>query len=188
MKIHIAYKFKDGPWGGGNQFLKALRDGLVKKGVYSVSLEEANIILFDSYQNIRGLFLSWLLHHSKKRIYRLGPVFHLHRGKKWKLVDIAVIFAANFFADLVIFQSRWSYKQALELGFRRKKKYFIIPNAVDDSLFYRKQYPIKNQLERVQLVYSSWSSNKNKGFSYLKFLDEKTSFWEDLQVIWKCPE
>ncbi|MBA7489471.1 hypothetical protein ES702_00005 [subsurface metagenome] len=35
MKIHILYKFIEGPWGGGNQFLKALRDYFRKVGVYS---------------------------------------------------------------------------------------------------------------------------------------------------------
>lgn len=35
MKIHILCEFVEGPWGGGNQFLKALRRYLRKKGVYS---------------------------------------------------------------------------------------------------------------------------------------------------------
>ena len=35
MKIHIAYNLKSGPWGGGNQFLKALQKTLIASGDYS---------------------------------------------------------------------------------------------------------------------------------------------------------
>ena len=31
MKVHILTEFIDGPWGGGNQFQKALRNQLIKK-------------------------------------------------------------------------------------------------------------------------------------------------------------
>ena len=40
-KIHILYKFKSGPWGGGNQFLKALRTALTQKGVYAETLDDS---------------------------------------------------------------------------------------------------------------------------------------------------
>ena len=32
MKIAIGFKIKDGPWGGGNQFVKSLSNKLLEKG------------------------------------------------------------------------------------------------------------------------------------------------------------
>lgn len=177
MKIHISYRFKDGPWGGGNQFLKALRREFVKNNIYTDSARKADVVLFDSYQNIRGLFSCWLRGGRQKIVYRLGPVFSLHRsGIKWKLIDRLVVLVANLCADLVIFQSTWSYQQALRLGFNKKKKHTIIVNAVDTSIFFRKQTIARDVTQPVRLIYTSWSSNLNKGFSYLKFLDTHLDF------------
>ena len=49
FKIHILFKFIEGPYGGGNQFLKALRDYFNEIGIYSEKPEEADIILFNSH-------------------------------------------------------------------------------------------------------------------------------------------
>ena len=35
MKIHILYPFKDGPWGGANQFLKAVKEYFIKRESYT---------------------------------------------------------------------------------------------------------------------------------------------------------
>jgi glycosyltransferase involved in cell wall biosynthesis len=99
----------------------------------------------------------------------------LHRrGLKWKVIDRCIIVCANMFADFVIFQSEWSHKQAVDRGFSKKKKYRIIINAVDPTLFYKTQRSVSSL--PIQLIYTSWSSNMNKGFSYLKYLDEHLDF------------
>jgi lycopene beta-cyclase len=43
--------------------------------------------------------------------------------------------------------------------------------------------------KKNELGSSIFSSMFHKGNTTVifKFLDEETSFWEDLQVIWKCP-
>ncbi|MDG1144179.1 MAG: hypothetical protein P8N92_05880, partial [Burkholderiales bacterium] len=52
MKVKILFKFKTGPWGGGNQFLLGLRDSLMRKGYWSEDLRDAKIVLFDSFNDI----------------------------------------------------------------------------------------------------------------------------------------
>jgi hypothetical protein len=47
MKIHILYPFKEGPWGGANQFLKAIKAYLEKKSCYENNPKKADIILFN---------------------------------------------------------------------------------------------------------------------------------------------
>ena len=48
FKIHILFKFVEGPWGGGNQFLKALRNYFRIRKVYEENPYEADVILFNS--------------------------------------------------------------------------------------------------------------------------------------------
>lgn len=175
MKIFIFYTFKEGTWGGGNQFLKALKFQFEQKGVSAASANEADVILFNGYQELRPLIKSWIFDHKRKRAYRLGPVMSLHRkGIKWKLIDHLIAITATICADIVIFQSHWSYTQAKKFGFGKKKHYFIIPNAVDESIFYRKEH--RNLHTPISLVYTSWSSNANKGFSFLSYLDQHLDF------------
>src|SRR3546814_10291870 len=49
-RIHIFYEFQDGPFGGGNQFLKALADFLRDAGRYAVCPNDADVILFNSHR------------------------------------------------------------------------------------------------------------------------------------------
>ncbi len=177
MKINIYSKIKDGAWGGGNQFLKALKEGFIKTGNYSESVFDANTIIFNGYQDLLNLISFFFAFRGKKIVYRLGPILHLHRkGFRWKALDYAVALTANLFADLVIFQSLWSYEQALRIGFSKNKKHAIILNAVNETIFYKKEFREKIPGEKIKLVYSSWSSNMKKGFMYLKFLDEHLDF------------
>ncbi len=177
MKIHIAYNSKYGPWGGGNQFLKALRDGFVNMGVHSESIGGADVVLFNSYHDLGRLLKAYILYSNKKLIYRLGPIFYTYRKSlRWKIVDQLTILMANLCADLIIFQSEWSYCKARNLGLWKNKKYTIILNAVDTSIFPKKEFKDHVASEKIKLVYTSWSSNMKKGFAYLKFLDEHLDF------------
>ena len=175
MKINIYSKLVAGAWGGGNQFLKALKAEFIKQGIYADSKTEADAVIFNSYQDLWPLIKCWFINRKSKIVYRLGPVFYLHRGLKWKIIDKLVIYVANMFADLIIFQSKWSYEQALKLSFSKNKKYFIIPNAVDGEIFFQNQ-TVKVKTNKINLIYTSWSANPNKGFSYLNFLDKNLNF------------
>lgn len=177
MKININSKTRESVWGGGNQFLKALRVEIINAGFYAESLNDADAVLFNGYQEILSLIKFWFIRGNRKIIYRLGPVMSLHRKAfKWKIVDYVMVWIANLLADAVIFQSKWSYMEALKFGFSKKKKYAVVLNAVDDSIFYPKEFKEKLHGEKIKLIYISWSTNEKKGFQYLKFLDENLDF------------
>lgn len=174
MKVKIVSNLILGPWGGGNQILKALKNEFVNKSFYTESVSEADVLVFNSYNELTTL-VKLFFFSKKKNVLRLGPVFHLYRkGLKWKILDFITVVVASLFTDLVIFQSRWSYEQALKLGFSKNKKYSIILNTPDNSIFYKKIFIEVS--EKTKLVYSSWSSNFKKGFGYLKYLDENLDF------------
>ncbi len=173
MKINIDSKLRNGGYGGGNQFLKALGKEFNRRGVMASSVNEADVVLFNSYQGLRSLLKTFLFDGRKKRIWRLGPEFSIHRkGSKWKLLDRLTVFLASLIVHGVIFQSQWSYTKARQLGFFKKKNVFVITNAVDATIFYRKATTQEKGEGPIRLVYTSWSTNKNKGFSYLQFLDK----------------
>jgi len=49
-KIYIAFQFTEKAWGGGNQFLRALRKTLIIKGLFEKNPSNADCILFNSHQ------------------------------------------------------------------------------------------------------------------------------------------
>jgi len=180
MKIHILYNFQDRPWGGGNQFLKALKQEFIREGVYKENSEEADVILFNGYPFNAEHFFSDILKlkekYSKKIIVcRLDGPVSLVRGKDKEIDKIIALFN-NLFADGIIFQSNWCREQ--------NKKYFnissgyetVIHNASNSEIFNRTDKNDFNSKRKIRLVTTSWSSNWRKGFEIYKFLDESLDF------------
>ncbi len=177
VSISIIYDFHNKPWGGGNQFLTLLKREFIKKGCYQKDANKAKAILFNSYQNLLKAIKIKIKFPNKFIIFRLGPVFYYHRGQYWKIMDKLVIEVANRIADLVIFQSNWSFVEAVRLGFNKSKNFSIIGNATTVAKNGRDN-DNKHQFnkEKVKLFSDSWSPNWKKGFSFYKFLDNNLDF------------
>ena len=175
IKIHIFFEFKDGPFGGGNQFLKALKKSFEEKGVYSDNPENADVILFNSHHKLVQLLKFKNKHPEKIMIHRIdGPVF-LIRSKNLE-IDRLIYKINNQLADATIYQSDWSKKKNYELGI--KKNYFetTIINAPDTTIFNRlNKHPFKFT-GKIKIIASSWASNKNKGFKIYEWLDDNLDF------------
>jgi len=174
LKIHILYKFVEGPWGGGNQFLKALRDYFRKAGVYSEGLEGADVILFNSHHGLEEAFRIKKKYPSKILIHRLdGPIFY-GRGKD-KIIDEIIFQFNNLFADGTIFQSNWSREKNYEMGMRKSPYETVIINAPDPTIFNSEgKKPFDER--KIRLIAVSWSPNIRKGFDLYKLLDEHLDF------------
>lgn len=176
MKIHILYKFTDGPWGGGNQFLKSIRSYFEKKGVYEDDCTKADIILFNSHHCIKDLIKIKKNFPDKIFIHRVdGPIF-LIRGQD-KLIDKLIFAVNNLIADGTIFQSNWSRERCIEQGMLKPKYEEVIINAPDSRIF----YPPNDRESsfngrKIRLIATSWSSNMKKGFDIYKYLDENLDF------------
>jgi glycosyltransferase involved in cell wall biosynthesis len=178
IKIHILFKFTEAPWGGGNQFLKALREYLRKTQVYSERPLDADVILFNSYPfDSEHLFDSAIqLKKSSDKIlvHRIdGPVYHI-RGRD-RDVDKIIFKFNNLFADGTIFQSKWSREKNYEAGMRKAPYETIIMNAPDPNIFNRKGKRQFND-NKVKLVATSWSGNIRRGFEIYQYLDEHLNF------------
>jgi len=177
MKINIYFPFTDKPFGGGNQFLKALRNYFKKTTVYEERPENADIILFNSHHNVSELIKLKRKYPQKIFIHRIdGPVFLIRNDNRF--LDKLVYSFNDKIADASIFQSEWSKKKNYELGIKKKQFETIILNAPDPEIF-----KIKGKLKfksdgKTKIIATSWASNINKGFETYAFLDENLDFSE----------
>jgi len=178
-KIHILYKFIEGPWGGGNQFLHALRGYFRKTGVYAEKPEDAKVILFNSYPfgNEHLFDLAFKLKQrepDKILIHRVnGPISYI-RGKD-EIVDRIILRFNSYLADGTVFQSNWSREKNYEIGAARSPYETVIINAPDAKIFNPKP---QSSLEgrKIRLIATSWSANIRKGFDIYDYLDENLDF------------
>ncbi len=173
MKLHILYQFVEGPWGGGNQFLKVLRDYFRKAGFYAESPEEAQVILFNSHHCLDEALRAKRRYQNRIFIHRIdGPVYYI-RGSD-RAVDKTIFQFNRLVADGTIFQSNWSWNKNYELGIKRSPYEMIIMNASDPNIFHRKGK--RQPHDRTKLVATSWSGNIRRGFEIYQYLDDHLNF------------
>lgn len=172
--INILFPFVDGPWGGGNQFLKGLRNYFVDKGVYDPEPNTADVVLFNSHQALGETAEVKRAHPGKLLVHRVDGPVSLLRDKDPGADRL--IFASNSaMADATVFQSHWSERRCRGFGLADTPYHAVITNAPDPELF----FPLEDDLvgeERVRLIATSWSAGRKKGFSIYQYLDENLDF------------
>jgi len=175
FKLHIVFKFVDGAWGGGNQFLKALRAHLLARGLYADRPSEAQAFLFNSHHELRRVEKLRRQYPQKAFIHRVDGPIHVVRGNSREL-DAEIFGINERLADGTIFQSRWSMEQCLEQGMREPQQWCIINNAPDPAVFSPSSLGERGRNERIRLVAASWSTNAKKGFDIYEFLDKHLDY------------
>ena len=174
MRVNILFDFVDGPWGGGNQFLKSLRNRLVREGIYETDSNVADVILFNSHHRIDEVLDHKYRYPEKLYIHRVdGPVF-LIRGKD-RDIDGNIFLINQLVADGTVFQSNWSRMRCIAQGMKPPKYQAVIFNAPDPEIFWpRPRSPIYGR--KIRLIATSWSANEKKGFDIYRYLDESLDF------------
>lgn len=174
MKIHICYQTRNAPFGGGNQFLKALKKKLEEHSSCIESAADADCILFSSFEYTLEAAALKRSFPEKTFVHRIdGPLRLYNRPSDPR---DAVANAANAaIADATIFQSRWSREKNLELGFKPVLPDTVIMNAPDPSVFFPPSRTVGDG-GKIRLIAASWSSNWKKGFQIYRWLDENLDF------------
>lgn len=175
MKIHILYQFKNGPYGGVNQFLKALKEYFEKQGCYEEQIERADIVLYNSSNATSEVLAAKRKYSELLFVQRMDGPSSWYTQKKDDR-DVVAAYMNRYVADATVFQTNYSREANFALGLCRNKFEVTIPNAPNQSIFYKK---VNNNLEssrKVRLIASSWSSNIHKGFEAYKYLDENLNF------------
>lgn len=174
MNVHICFEFVQGPWGGGNQFLKALRSFLRDRGVYTPDPDEADAILLNSHHNLPAAVRLKRTRPETVVVHRVdGPVFDVRRGIP--MTDRIIYGFNRRLADGTIFQSDWSRAQNRTRGLTPAPHETTIVNAPDPTLFNRHDAS-GSPGEKTRLIATSWSANMRKGFDIYRYLDEHLDF------------
>jgi len=173
MKIFFCFEIKKSASGGGNQFLKSLKNRLESNGHTTEDPADADIIVFNSYQYIDELIDIYKKFPNKTYIHRIDGPIRLYNSMSDKR-DHVTNYSNRLLADATIFQSKWSQDRNYQLGLKAKDLEVTIKNAPDENIF--KPSNKKLNSEKIKIVSTSWSPNWKKGFNDYKWLDENLDF------------
>jgi len=175
MTINIVFSFLDGPYGGGNQFLKALRDYFVTIDKYEEMSENADVIIFNSHHNIEDILRLKYKFPNKIFIHRIDGPMYLYKSKDMIVLDHLVFDINKKLSDGTVFQSSFSRDENNKIGFNYNK-YTTILNAPNSKIFYYDAILNRERSLKVKIIASSWSSNHTKGFDVYEWLDNNLDF------------
>ena len=183
MKISIGSKIVEGPWGGGNLFVKNLSNYLTRKGhkvIYDLSEPDIDLILLTDPRSRRES--SSTFNHNDIIKYKkyVNPnsvvVQRINECDERKGTDYINQFYldASNCADHVVFVSSWLRDIYLKLGISFSKTSVILAGA-NIEIFNSKNSSYWNKKEKIKLVTHHWSNHKNKGFDSYQLIDNLIS-------------
>jgi glycosyltransferase involved in cell wall biosynthesis len=175
-RCHILFQFREGPWGGSNQFLVGLRDQLKLAGRWAERPDQADVILFDSFNEAKTV-IEW-----KRRlpgvpfVHRIDGPVSVYRGADRYLDRLIHALNAEI-ADGAVFQSGYSRGANLALGMAPPRFSAVVVNAAQDQFFSVPPMPVLPAADgRIRLIATSWSPHWNKGFEIYRHLDQHLDF------------
>jgi glycosyltransferase involved in cell wall biosynthesis len=175
VKIKIIFDLKNEPSGGGNQFLKALKEYFLSRGSYSDNAMSADLLLFNSYQCIRETANLKHKYPDCLFIHRIDGPIRLYNSPDDRR-DAVAYTAMKQIADGTVFQSEWSKKKNIDLGIPKTTFETTIMNAPDKSIFNPIDRKFIKSGGKTRLIATSWSANWNKGFDAYQWLDRHLDF------------
>ena len=178
MKISIGSKIFDGPWGGGNLFVKNFSEYLQRQGVdvvYDLYDQDIDvIILMDPRKSsYSSTFTHVDIHNYRK--YINNKVFVVHRfnecdERKGTKGLNRFLLQANNVSDKNIYVSNWLRELFYQEGIKRKNDEVIMTGA-NTEIFNIKNFTPWDGLSKLKIVTHHWGTNVNKGFDVYKQLD-----------------
>jgi glycosyltransferase involved in cell wall biosynthesis len=174
--VSMLREFHKPPYGGGNQFMLALKAEFEKMGVRVLNNEigsHVNAYLFDSIWFDLKL-LDKLARLNNPRVgHRIDGPIHLYRGQD-KELDEKIFNINRQFASISIIQSIYTLRSIYAAGYSPTSP-IVIPNAVNSDIFFPKPR-LNSPSGKIKLVSTSWSDNPMKGADDYKWIDENLDF------------
>ena len=169
--VAFFHEFAAPPYGGGNQFLLALKGELERRGL-QVEVNRisgatpaclVNSFNFD-FRRLRRFNRS-----DCRFVHRVDGPIGVYRGFD-DGTDTRIAAINVELADATIVQSRFSLEAHRSLGIELRDP-VVVHNAVDPAIFYPPRDREAVSKRRVRLIATSWSDNPNKGAETLAWLD-----------------
>ncbi len=173
LTVGLWHRFFKPPYGGGNQFMLALRKGLLAHGVAIRENQlgpEINAYILNSVQFDVPRFQQARRRHELRIVHRIDGPIQLIRGGDRESDELCFRLNAELAAATVL-QSSWTYQRVVEMGYRPVNP-VIIHNAVDPDIFHSRDRIPFDPGRKVRLISSSWSDNPRKGGPIYKWIEE----------------
>lgn len=178
MKVCIGSNIVDGPWGGGNLFLKNLKNYLIENNievVFNLDDKDIDLILFtdprSTFGSTSSIKKSQIKNYLKKNknTVVVQRINECDERKNTKGVNKKYINASKV-ADHVVFVSSWLESLYISQGIEKNKTSVILSGSNDDYFnTLDKQYWDKSK--KIKLITHHWSSNWMKGFKIYEKID-----------------
>lgn len=170
--VCLWHSFFEPPYGGGNQFMLALKKAFLKRGVNvlenkldpKIDAYILNSIHFDVDQ-----FLEFGRNHRLNVLHRIDGPIHLIRGYDRQKDELCFELNQKF-ASATVLQSTWTHQRIVEMGYNPVQP-VVINNAVDHEIFHANGRIDFNRSRKIRLISSSWSNNPRKGGPVYKWLE-----------------
>ena len=178
MKVSIGLTIQPGPWGGGNQFVKALQKYLEERGVevfFDLSRPDLDLIMLT---DPRIHLASCAYNHDSifQYLTRVNPnALVVHRvnecDERKGTTDVnPILIEANRVADHTVFVSSWLRDLLKGQGMPAIRSN-VIKNGSDRDIFNPKGYESWNKSGPIRFVTHHWGANHLKGFDIYEKLD-----------------
>ena len=186
-KIALGYKEINGPWGGGNKFIKSLKNELLENDfTYTTNLKDKDIdfiLLTDPRYRLRlvSFSIAQIIYYKffvNPKVIVIHRVNECDERKNTKFINKLLI-KANWCADYTVFVGTWltnltCWKENMRTPFK------IILNGSEKKIFNNKGYKKWNKKEPMRLVTHHWGGNWMKGFDVYTKIDQmlETKIWK----------
>ncbi len=171
-EVTFVHEFHRPPYGGGNQFLLALRSELQRRGIKVAAnrvSRTTRVCLFNSF-NFDFEELRRNHRPGCRMVHRVDGPIGAYRGAD-DGTDVRIARVNQELADATIFQSRYS-QQAHEAAGLHLTNPTVILNTADPRIFHPGPARAPLAGRKVRLISSSWSDNPNKGAAAYQWLDQ----------------
>jgi len=152
----LLYEFRSGPWGGGNQFLKALLGVLDERGVSEPDPVRADVLLVNSHHGLARAARLKRRYPEKSVVHRLAGPLVLSRPGDGHVDRVIRRFNAAV-ASGTVFQSEWARQAWRDAGLLAGADSDVIPNAPDPAIFHPAAQPPPVPGRPLRLIATSWS-------------------------------
>jgi len=173
ITVGLWHTFFKPPYGGGNQFMMALRKGLSKQNVNvrENELQEGiDAYVLNSIHFDVDRFLEFSRSHRLNVVHRIDGPIHLIRGYDREKDELCYRLNEQF-ASATVLQSAWTFQRIIDMGYRPVEP-VIIHNAVDSDIFNSDGRIAFDPNRKVRLISTSWSNNPRKGGPTYKWIEE----------------
>ena len=189
MKVSIGSKIVEGPWGGGNLFVKNLSNFLITSGhevIYDLAEPDIDLILLtdprsrrESSSTFNHIEIIKYQKYVNPNVVVVQRINECDERKGTKNINEFYLEASQC-TDHIVFVSSWLRNIYLNLGMEERKTSVILAGS-NTEIFNNEDSSYWDKKNKIKLVTHHWSSHENKGFDIYLHIDSllKTDKWKN---------